>query len=249
MEEQSLKELKQIRKILAKVFGTNSLPFAEQFTSEVLDRVQNDFRNLRNMADQWIEESDLYDFLKVDCSIVKFIREEFSFTNYYKQGKNYFYNANDLKELLKQLKLRGVDICLYQKLKQDQLWFEKNIQAAGIGKKLSRGTKTFYIPDSLKDIKLTEFKETSISTIHDRLKSLTDQFFSEKLGRYITIFQNQNHASLNYGHDLKEYLPPNMKKVTEGWCHEYNYANTALKVIGEKQFVLDPIKDDDKLEL
>lgn len=79
MEDEALKELKQVKEILAKVFRTSTLPFSEQFTPEVLDRIQNDFQNLRNMADQWIEESDLYDFLKVDCSIGNLLKKNFHF--------------------------------------------------------------------------------------------------------------------------------------------------------------------------
>lgn len=56
-------------------------------------------------------------------------------------------------------------------------------------------------------------------------------------------------SMMKFVYHFDKYLDPEIKKRCRKWCDNFNYANNALKEIGNKKVKFIPIKDDDMIQL
>ena len=136
MEKQMLKEIKELKEILAKVIGTGDVATRDQFSKETITKVAQEYKKLSIERGDWIKGDDLYKVIKgAHYQSGKFIREVFMFKNYFKKGQTYYYYRKDILALGKELKERSVDLGRYMELKADQEKFKKYVASASQFKK------------------------------------------------------------------------------------------------------------------
>ncbi|WEK20461.1 MAG: hypothetical protein P0Y49_04830 [Candidatus Pedobacter colombiensis] len=249
MQKQILEELKDIKRAIATIAGTSNLPPQEQLSKTVLDKAAKEFQKLTSMNDQWVNENDLYKYFK-GCyhNTGKFIREEFGFSNYFKQSYTYYYNKAAIQDLAKELKARNINLKRYKDLKEDQENFKKKIAAAAMNKKASKGKKDYHLPDYLQDIMTSEYPKPSIEVVKEDLKNIQEEFFTYKLADYIDIYSG-NHAMVKYEYHYEKYISNEIKLRCKRWCERFNYANNALELLSKKKANFIPVKEDDMFEL
>jgi hypothetical protein len=103
---------------------------------------------------EWVPENEIYKYVKnAGWSVGNFIRTEFRFSNYFKQGKKYYYNKNDLIALSNELKDRNVNLSRYIELKGSEAAFKKKVTEAATNKKSSKKRTAYQLPDELHDIR------------------------------------------------------------------------------------------------
>jgi hypothetical protein len=97
MEDKIYTELKILRVLLSRIVGSSDLPIKEQFSSTALDKAAKEFKKLSIARGEWITESELYGYFKnANYGVGKFIRDEFGFSNFFKQGQTTYYHENDI---------------------------------------------------------------------------------------------------------------------------------------------------------
>ncbi|GAA4203220.1 hypothetical protein GCM10022289_19140 [Pedobacter jeongneungensis] len=117
-----LKEISTIKDILARISGSENLPKKERFTKLALEKTAKEFSKLLSEREEWLSDHDLRRYFKeVYFGAGEFIREEFAFSSYFKQGRSYYYNRTDIKALADELKKRKVDL---KRLIQCRKWCE-----------------------------------------------------------------------------------------------------------------------------
>ncbi len=57
MENQVIKELQEIKQILARMLGTIDLPANQRFSSEAIDKVAKEFQKMTAERGEWLEAS------------------------------------------------------------------------------------------------------------------------------------------------------------------------------------------------
>lgn len=249
MQKQILAELKELRSVICKLIGTNDLPSKDQFSIEKVDKAAKEFKVLLVKRGEWISEDQLYKYLKgARYGAGKFIREEFKFSNYYKQSHSYYYNRKDIQALSNALKDRNVSLSKYVELRSDQENFKKKIAAATFNKKGSKKKTSYSLPNDLSDIVASESPNPSIEPIKQELRTLEGEFFEYKLSEYIDIFKN-SYAMVKFEYSFSKYYPADVKRRCKSWCERFNYANHALELITEKRVKFNPVKEEDMIEL
>lgn len=249
MQKQILSELKELRLVISKLVGSADLPVEEQFSIERVDKAAKEFKNLLLKRGEWISENELYKYLKgARYGAGKFIREEFKFSNYYKQSHSYYYNRKDIQALSNALKERNVSLGKYIELRADQENFKKKIAAATLNKKGTKKKTSYSLPNDLCDIVASESPKPSIEPIKQELKTLEGEFFEYKLGEYIDIFKN-SYAMVKFEYSFSKYYPTEIKRRCKSWCERFNYANHALELLTEKRVKFNPVKEEDMIEL
>lgn len=226
MEDQVLKELKDIKKVLAHIAGTEELPSKQKFSTEALDKVAKEFRQLSAQRDEWVKDWDLYKIFKGShYGISKLIIETFGFTNYFKHGHSLYFNKKDLLTLKAELKKRNVDIGRYQDLLDDQKKFNQKYKdlKTQIGKK----GKHYKIPEELKDIVTSQTKPDSDQIIRDHIASLKKEFKENNLSQYIDVYLD-THAMIKGDYMFERYRNKELARQLRKWCNDFNYANRAL---------------------
>ncbi|MHB8209032.1 hypothetical protein [Mucilaginibacter sp.] len=157
MQKQILIELKELRSALSKILGTSNLPEEEQFSIATLDKAANEFKKIQISRGEWVPDNEIYKYVKTTgWSSGNFIRTEFRFSNYFKQGKKYYYNKSDLIALSKELKDRNVNLSRYIELKGSEAAFKKKVTEAATNKKSSKKRLPYQLPNELHDISTTE---------------------------------------------------------------------------------------------
>ncbi|MBA7514990.1 hypothetical protein ES705_07952 [subsurface metagenome] len=120
METQILEEVKQIKKLLARVVGTQNEPKRKQFSSEAIQKAAQEFRKLEIQRGQWIIEHDISKVIRnAPYSCAKFIIERFGFKNYFKHGRYLYFKKMDLIALRNELKRRNINLRRYMELLDD----------------------------------------------------------------------------------------------------------------------------------
>lgn len=233
MEEKILKELKQIRVLLAELTGTSDLPASDRFSKEAVAKAAKEYRTLAIQRGEWIQSSDIHKVIRNapwNCS--KIIIEKFGFTNYFKRGNSFYFNRKDLLALGKELKDRKIDLKKYVELVEDQEKFMKYL--AGII--LPKGTKTkkhFKIPESLRDIFSTPYSPPTEQLVRDEIQVLMEEYQKFHLSEYIDLYHDRNYGLFKYDYHFDRYIKPEVKKFCKDWVFKFNYANEALKRILE----------------
>jgi len=233
MDDQIKKELSELRDAIVYLAKTSDYPRPEQLSYEAINKATGEYIRLTKLRDKWIAESELYDiFDTCHGNIGSFIRHEFEFSNYYKQGREYFYNRNDLLALAKELKVRNVNLPRYMKLKSEEEQFVKKVVATEKVKVGSKKKKTFKVSDAIFNINSTDFPFPSVDLIKEDIEVLMRKYKEQNLSEYIDIYQG-NFAMVKYDYDLEKYVSDKVTRVCKKWCDNFNYANTALKIINE----------------
>lgn len=121
MEEKVLAEIKQIRKLLSELIGTEDLPVKQKFSKEAISKAAKEFRKLSIERGEWISHHDIGKIIKhAHWNSAKIIIENFEFSNYFKRGSTFYFNRKDLLELEKELKKRKINLEKYSELLNDQ---------------------------------------------------------------------------------------------------------------------------------
>lgn len=249
MQKQILAELKELRLVIAKLVGSSDLPVQEQFSIDKIEKAAKEFKGLLVKRGDWISESDLYKYFKyASYGIGKFIREEFSFSNYYKQGQSYYYNRKDIQALAKVLKDRNVNLRKYIELRADQENFKKKIAAAALNKRASKKKLPYILPNDLYNIVASESPKPEVALIKEDLKNLENEFFECKLAEYIDIYKN-SYAMVKFEYSFSKYYPNDVKRRCKSWCERFNYANHALELLTQKRTKFIPVKEEDMIQL
>ena len=248
MQEQIIKELKELKTVISKLIGTSDLPAKERFSKEAILKACKEFQKLSIERGEWVSDWDLYKYFKNAHRAGTFIRQQFCFSNYYKKGQTYYYNKKDLIALSKELKERNVDLGRYIEYREDQEKFRKYIERANENNKGKGKKKTFDLPYDLKDIATSPPKAPSPDIIKEDIEKLKQEFFKFNLSDYIDIYKN-NHAMMKFIYHFEKYLEPELKRRCKRWCENFNYANHALEMVTNKKEVFIPIKEEDMIQL
>jgi len=241
MSEEILKELEQIRLVLAKIIGTADQSAENRFSEEALDKAAKEFLKMSVERGEWVEDVEISKFIK--NSFYRpgdFIRKEFAFANWFKRGREYLYSKKDLIALNHELIKRNINLKRYQEFLYDKAMFEKKRASENSPKKPKSQGKHFKIPTGLKNITTTEIPKPDPEIVKQDLIRLKQEFKAAKFESYIDIYKG-THAMLKNIYIYQKYLEPGFKRKCDKWCYDFNYANDALKSITGKmeKFVVD----------
>lgn len=243
MNKEIVNELQAIKSILANLVGTYNMPEGERFSIDALNKAAERFQKLSIERGDWIEEWDIDKVIKsAPWKAGAFIRSEFGFSNFFKRGKKYYYNKEDLIALGKELKDRNIDLKRYSELVADEEKFQKYLAS------VKTSSKKFTVPDGLSDIVTLPPKAPSAEIIKEHLNKLKEEFFKNKMSEYVDIHKG-THAMMKFEYQFDRYIKPEVKKLCRKWCDNFNYANNALKLLTNKTEKFIPVKDDDMIEL
>lgn len=249
MQKAILTELKELRSVITKLVGSSDLPIEEQFSKAALDKAAKEFLQMSIQRSEWVPERDISRYVKTAPWYAgEFIRKEFGFSNFFKQGRVYFYNKNDLIALSKELKERNVNLSRYVELKHSQETFKKSIASASANKKSTKKRKSYQLPDELFNITTTETPKPSIELVKEDLKRLEEEFFKFNLADYIDIYRG-NYAMMKNDYTFLKYRNKELGTRCRKWCDSFNYANHALQELTKKRGTFTPIKEDEMIEL
>jgi hypothetical protein len=229
MDEQILKEIKEVRLLLSKMIGTTDLPAKQQFSTQALDKAAEEFKTLSIQHGEWI--SDVSKIIKgAPYGSGKFIVENFGFNNYFIRGKTRYFNRKNLMALNNELKERNINLASYIELLNDQDKFKKYIDSARKGKK--KGLP-FQLPEGLKNVQTTRCPPPSLDVIQKHIDSLNAEFQKYKLAEYIDLYYDDTYAMFKHEYYFDRYMDASKKKQCTKWCNDFNYANHALKLAKE----------------
>jgi len=226
MEDQILKELREIRKILAEVTGTSNLPSKQRFSIEALKKASKEFRQLYSKRNAWIIEEDLHKIFK-NCTnkTGEFIIEKFQFINYFKYNRSLYFNKKDLLSLKKELDKRNIDLPCYQQLVDEQRKFEEKVNEL----KTRKGEKRtrYKIPEVIRDIVTSKFKPDSDDLIWEHIAELKKEFKEKNFSDYIDVYSD-SFAMVKSNYVFERYRNKELARQINNWCDNFNYANYAL---------------------
>ena len=230
MEERILKEIKELKSVIAQVIGSSELPAKQKFSKEAIAKAAKEFQKLSIERGEWLSESDIHKVIrKAPWRAGKFIIEDFSFTNYFKRGRTLYFNKKDLVALNVELKKWNIDLSRYIELQEDKAKFQKYIESLKDPKK-SKKRQRFKIPDDLKDIVTYPYHHPHREVVEKHIESLKDEFEKYKMVEYVDIYGG-NHAMFKHIYYWDKYVNPEIKRRCQNWCSQFNYANEALKLI------------------
>ncbi|MES2329644.1 MAG: hypothetical protein V4539_08585 [Bacteroidota bacterium] len=246
MQEQILNELTIIKLYLAKLTGSSALPPDEQFTNEVLDKAAKEFQVMCMERGEWVKDSDISKIIKkAPYRAGNFIRENFSFVNFFKRGHDYYFNREDLTLLAKELKQRNVDLSRYIEFKEEQAKFEK--ARATVPKKNPK-SKPFKLPKDAKNVPESPRVLPSADAVRQELKTLKQTFLQNKYEEYIDIY-NGSFAMIKHIYYFEKYMEPGLKRQLHKWCSSFNEANTLIVDITKKKEKFIPVSEENMISL
>lgn len=249
MQKQILIELKELKSALSKILGTSNLPKEEQFSIESLDKAAKEFKKMQIGRGEWVPDNEIYKYVKsAGWSSGNFIRTEFRFSNYFKQGKKYYYNKSDLIALSQELKNRNVNLSRYIELKGSEAAFKKKISEAATNKKSSKRRMSYHLPDELHDISTTEPPLPSVDLVKQEIKDLETEFFKSDLAQYIDIYRG-SYAMMKNDYTFLKYRNKELGSKCRKWCDRFNYANNALEALTKTRSNFIPLKEDEMIQL
>jgi hypothetical protein len=243
MEKKILDEIKLLQTALSGLLGTADLPRNEQFSAEAISKAAVRFRKMDAQRSQWVEESDISKYIRNSgWGAGKFIREEFGFTAWIKNGHYYLYNKKALQMLGAELKKRNVNLKRYIEYKRSETEFQKKLS------KLSKGKRPYQLDKDLKDITTTDIPQPPVELVLRNLEQLKKEFFDYKMADHVDIYRG-NHAMLKFIYHFEKYLEPGLKKRCTRWCDNFNYANRAFELITSKKEKFVPVKEEEMIQL
>ena len=121
MEDRILKEIKELKSVIAQVIGSSELPAKQKFSKEAIAKAAKEFQKLSIERGEWLVESDIHKVIrKAPWRAGKFIIEKFGFNNYFTRGRTLYFNRKDLVALSAELKKRNIDLSRYIELEEDK---------------------------------------------------------------------------------------------------------------------------------
>lgn len=142
---------------------------------------------------EWVCESDLGKYFKdAPYQTGKFIREEFRFTAWIRNGHQYLYNKKALQLLTKECKDRNLNLGRYIQYKKSQAEFEKKVTASKV-----KGRPLYTLPDEARDINTSPIPVPEIELVQNDLNFLKADFHLYKMNEYIDIYKD-NHAMMKF---------------------------------------------------
>lgn len=233
MEEKILDEIKQIRRLLSKLIGTVDLPANERFSKEAISKAAKEFQKLSIERGEWIPDNEIDKIIRTAHYCPgKFLIEKIGFTNYFKWGRELYFNKKDLQALNKELKERKIHLDKYHTLFYEKEWFDNLVK----GINLPKGTKTkkhYKIPDGLQDIYDKPYSAETEELARKEIEELMEEYKKFDLSEYIELYQEKTQGYFRYTYSFDRYIKPELKKYCKDWCFKFNYANTALKLMLE----------------
>lgn len=249
MEKQILKEIKELKAVLARVIGTADLATRDQFSKETIAKVAQEYKKLSIERGEWVKGDDLYRVMKgAHYQTGRFIREVFGFKNYFKKGQTYYYYRKDILALDKELRQRNVDLGRYMELKADQEKFKKYVASATQFKKGKQKAKPYELPEDTRDVTTSSAKLPSAELVREDIKRLKEEFFQHNMAEYVDIY-HETHAMFKHIYFFEKYIDPAIKRRCRKWCDDFNYANHALELVTKKKEKFVPVKEDDMIQL
>lgn len=89
MEEKILKEIKDLKSIIAQVIGLSELPAKQKFSKEAITKAAKEFQKLTIERGEWLSESDIHKVIrKAPWRAGKFIIENYGFTKLFYKRSN-----------------------------------------------------------------------------------------------------------------------------------------------------------------
>lgn len=249
MQKEILSEIKELRTALTQVLGISDLPPDQQFLKEALNKAAKEFQKLNIERGQWVADHSVGKYIKnAGYRAGAFIRQEFGFSNYFKQGQTYYYSKKDLISLGKELKERNVDLGRYMEFIEDRTKFKKYVSEAAQNNKGKLKNKSYKLPADVNNITTSPPPMPGASVIREDIKRLKEEFFQYKLSDYIDIYKD-NYAMTKFIYHFEKYLEPGLKRRCKKWCDDFNYANHALEEVTKKKEKFIPVKDEDMIQL
>lgn len=245
MQNEVLEEIKLLKKAIAILIGTHDLPASEQFSEEAIRKAAKDFKRMSTGRSEWVKEDNLDKYLGTGWGAGSFIRKEFEFNAWIKEGHSYLYNRRVLQALKLELKKRNVQLSRYMEYKKSESEFQRKLSEQ---KKNSRKKFPYKLPDDLRDISTSDIPKPDVELVRQDLQRLKDMFFEHQLNEYIDIYKD-GYAMLKSMYPYDKYLDSMIKKVARKWCEDFNYANHALELLTKKKEVFIPVDGDDMIEL
>jgi hypothetical protein len=247
MEKEIISEIRELKSLVARLLGAPSSLSKEPFSEEAINKATNEFQKLSIERGDWVQESDIEKIIKsapYHCG--EFIRQEFKFTNYFKRGRTYYYNKSDLIKLGTELKKRNVHLGRYIEYVKDKEKFRKSVEDANSNTKGRR--KTFRLDRSVSNVEESPAKMPSPDIIRKDIQELKKEFHKDKLSDYIDIYKDR-FAMIKEIFWFDKYIDPSLKRQCRIWCHEFNYANDALKRVSGKKKAFIAVMDENMIEL
>jgi hypothetical protein len=232
-EDKILSELRQVKKLLTVLLGTEDQPTKEKFSRAAITKAASEFKKMQAERGEWVENSEVSKIIKhAPYYPAKILIEEFKFKNYFKRGSTYYLKRKDLIDLNKELKKRNINLETYSNLLQDREKFQKyidNISQPERSKKRIR----FKIPEGLENIFTKPYSPPNEELVRKEIQSLCEEYKKYNLSEYVDLYYKNTYAVFKYIYHWDRYLDPEVKKHCKGWCEKFNYANEALKRILE----------------
>ena len=227
MQDKILKEIKQIRLILAELVGTTELPATKRFSKEAIAKAAKEYKKLAIERGQWLSSHDIHKVIRnAPWDAGKIIIEKFGFTNYFKRGSTRYFNKKDLIALNTELKEKNINLKEYAELLEDQEKFKKKVESIN-NPKGSR--KRFKIPEELRDINSKPYSPPSEEVVRNEIEQLMKESEKFDLSEYVSLYDRKTYAMFKYDYTFDRYLEPKLKKYCKDWCFKFNYANDALR--------------------
>lgn len=194
MEKLILKEFRELKAAISILIGTSNLPVKQRFSNEAIVKAAKEFQKLSIERGEWIRDDDIHKYIKsAKYRAGTFIIQQFEFSNYFKRGRDFYFNKKDLIALDKELKNRNVNLGRYMDYIEDKIKFRKNLEMAKENNKAGKNKKAFQVPYGLGDIVSSPAKAPSPDIIKQDIERLRQEFFEYNLSDYIDIYKD-NHA-------------------------------------------------------
>lgn len=125
------------------LIGTSDLSTSEQFSEEAIKKAAKDFKRMNVERKEWVKEDSLSKYLGGAWGAGSFIRKEFGFNAWIKEGHSYLYNRKALQALGLELKKRNVQLSRYIQYKKSESEFQKKVSTH---KKITRKKPSYNLP-------------------------------------------------------------------------------------------------------
>ncbi|UAY55667.1 hypothetical protein [Arachidicoccus terrestris] len=230
---------------MGKLLELSDLATDSKFSMQKVESAAKSFLKFQSERGQWIAEDSLEKYFKGCWSAGKFIREHFGFNDWIKYSYSYLYNRKSIERLADELKKRNVDLQRYTEYVASQALFQKKMDEFFEKKK---GRYAYLLPDDLADIQTTDVPKPDVKLVQDDITELRKEFDEFKMIEFIDVYKG-HYAVLKTDYSFYKYRDSELIDRCKKWCHNFNYANEALKLLTNRNVKFNPIKDEDMLEL
>jgi hypothetical protein len=215
--------LNEIKYILSRLVGTEDLPPDIRFSEKALDKAAIEFKKLRKSESMWVETFYISKYIKgAPYSAGNFIKREFGFKAYYKQGPACYYSVIALKQLGEELEKRNIDLEAYIKLKEN----EAKIARKHFKKEWVK--ESFVIPPGISDIlPIKPRKMPPRKELEERLEQLILEYHADGLFQYIDLEDNFAMRKT----DLPKGMKIDMVQKTNEWLRKFKRVQYQIGVI------------------